>query len=119
MIDKYSKVTGAPMNRQARKRERIANRVADERKPVTPFGEVYGLFVDPKGVTYFAVQQEIPGFPGKPIKRWVPIRTLRKKQVASMVPVACALADEGKLSPEHLEQVLDWLMADLNRRLNE
>lgn len=59
------------------------------------------------------------GFPGNPVTQIVAINTLRLSTIKEAIVKASTLFEKEELSQEELETVLDYLFAELNRRLNK
>jgi hypothetical protein len=83
-----------------------------------PFG---WLMKGPRGREYFAIKVymdgSLPGQWGKEIRR-VDLKTLRQPLIQHFTKEATTAAERGELTTEELEKVLDYLFAELNRRMN-
>jgi hypothetical protein len=78
----------------------------------------------PRGKHYFALLLKLPGslpgtFEDSYHRRIVNIENLRLPMLRQATIDAAEAAEKGQLSLEELEKVLDYLFAELNRRMNK
>lgn len=59
------------------------------------------------------------GFPGNKITRWIKLKALRLAVIRTAINQATEKFEQGKLSQENLEKVLDYLFAEMHRRINK
>lgn len=85
------------------------------------FGNLAGLYKSKRGTEYFGWHIEMPGGSiGNPFKwRIVPISTLRLSVLRQCTVYATEAAERGALTQEELESALDYLFAELNKRVNK
>ena len=92
---------------------------------LVPFGKFAGLYQTIKGKSrqYFALHLPVPGkYPGtRDLNKYriVGLNALRLPVLREATIRAAELAEKGELTPEQLEMVLDYLFAELDRRLNK
>lgn len=80
------------------------------------FGEIAGLYKSKRGLEYFGWYMKMSGFSSP---RVVPLHTLRLTVLRDCVVWAAEAVEKNELKPEELEIVLDYLFAEMNRRVNK
>lgn len=89
------------------------------RKTVQLFGNVAGIYESQKGHEFFGWHTKIHGLMGDISTRVVPIKTLRLTALRACTIAAVEAVEKNELSQADLEIVLDYLFAELNKRLNK